>query len=428
MVDRTTPPEIHDFSPVSLSMPPAEVLANGLELSVVNYGEVEVCQIDVYIGGGVLDQHKPFASLFASQMITKGSDIYSAEEVAECMDFYGAAFAASVSDSCVHLSLKTANRNLEEVLKVMFSCITSPLFPQDELEIMKEKFLADAMVSREQVAYLASLRMAELLYGKDNMLAMDLTQEKADAISPDDLRQFHKRFFAPGNCKVILSGSIGEKELSLVRRTFASWQPAEFAKPSGWNVTPEPSMLEYVQKDGALQTAIEVTIDTVPRMHPDYIKLRILATVLGGYFGSRLMKNIREDKGYTYGIHAYHVGRMKEGHLAISTQCGTQYTQAVLDEIKKEMRILREELITDDELDVVRRHMLSDLVKTFDNAFSVASYIGLVKSGLIYPEYYNQQFEQITNVTPEELQRLAQRYLVEEKMRIVLAGDVAEKP
>ena len=224
---------------------------------------------------------------------------------------------------------------------------------------------------------------------------------------------------------VVVSGKISPSELALVRSTFGRWEARPVEERHEIAEHPQPSMFEVVQKDDAVQSSVLISIDAVPRLHPDFIKLRILTTAFGGYYGSRLMQNIREEKGYTYGIQSYMLGRLNQGRIEISTQCGTQYTAAVIEEIKHEMRKLREQPIGDDELNQVRRYMMSDLVKTLDNAFSRAVFIGLIRTGNIYPEYFDRHFAELKTVTAQELQHLAQQYLTDDRLRIVVAGDKA---
>ncbi len=423
MLDRSIAPAVTQFPDITLEVPMSEKLSNGVELKVVNYGETDVCQIDVYVGGGYFEQPKRFLTYFESVLLSCGSSCYTAEEVAEQLDFYGASMATAVADHNIKVSLKTTNKNLPMVLPVFYDCITTPKYLQKELDKRRDKYVADNAVSFERVSLIAASKITEMLYGKNHPLTIEPNASLSHDITVDDLRNFHSECFAPGNCTLVVSGKVNDEELCQIKQCFEKWEPKAYKGKTGWYVNPQEIKTEIVQKDGAIQTAVAVAIDAVSREHDDYIPLRILVTALGGYFGSRLMMNIREDKGYTYGISAYLSGRGESGYIGISTECGAQYTMSVLDEIKKEMARLREELIPADELEVVRSHMLSSLVKYLDNAFSIAEYVELVLCNGVYPEYFNEQVVKIKNITPEKLRDMARKYLLEEKMRIVLAGD-----
>ena len=199
----------------------------------------------------------------------------------------------------------------------------------------------------------------------------------------------------------------------------------QFTPIYDWNAFQVPTIgaLKVVDKPDAVQSAIAIAIPAVPRRHPHYFKLRVLITLLGGYFGSRLMTNIREEKGYTYGISAVLAGREHCSYIGISTECMTQYTWAVIDEIKVEMERLRNQLVTDEELNTVRQYMISDLVKTLDTPFSVASYVSSTITFGVYPSYYKDQVKAIEQVTPADLQEMARIYLREERMLIAVVGN-----
>ena len=182
-------------------------------------------------------------------------------------------------------------------------------------------------------------------------------------------------------------------------------------------------MLQIVDKPQAVQSAIYITLRAVPRRHPDYNRLRVLMMALGGYFGSRLNQNVREQKGYTYGIHAYLAGRRADAFMGINTECATQYTWPLINEVKKEMLRLHTELIPEVELNIVKQHIMSDLAKTFDTPFTMAEYVNSTLLIGTYPEYFNDQVATLEQVTAPELRELAQRYLRPERMRIVIAGD-----
>ena len=426
VLDRTKAPEVHELETVHLDVPRSEMLPNGLELSVVNYGDVDVCQIDVYVKHGVVNEKEPALVQFASRTITMGTEDYGVDQIAEILDFYGASLTSVEGDNYMMMSLKSTNRNLPKVLPVMYDCLTKPTFPPSVLEKVREKFVADVAVAQERVAFMARRRLRELLLGANHPAAVVVNEEVAANITCEKLLDFHKRYFVPGNCIVVVSGSISDAELDLVRSTFGGWEARQHEHSQELPVHPQETMYDVVQKDGALQSAVLIAMDVVPRSHPDYIKLRTLVTALGGYSGCRLMKNIREEKGYTYGIQSYLLGKENEGRIEITTQCGTPYTKAVIEEIKHELKVLREEPIGEDELHQVRSYVMSELVKTLDNAFSRASYIGLIKIGYLYEDYFDKQFDQVKNVTSRELQLLAQKYLTEDRMRIVVAGDASK--
>lgn len=421
--DRTTPPALHDYPDLTFEMPHWQRLANGIHLCVVDHGDVDVCKVDVFVGGGLFEQKKRYVPMLLSYMLAKGTKHYTSDEIAEQMDFYGASLSASVCDHCCKATLRCANGSLEHLMPIFYDMLTAPTFPQNELDKLVDRIVASAAIYAQRVSVMASTRLSQMYYGAESPLANECDAEGARKVTVDDLYDFYNRHFAPGNCRVVVSGRVTEKVLAEVQQWLERWQDRPYAKPELWHRNPENAGLQIIDKANAMQTGVAIAIDAIGRSHPDYITLRILITALGGYFGSRLVSNIREDKGYTYGIQSYLIGRGEDGYIGISTECATQYTQNVLSEIRYEMRRLREELIGADELQMVKNHMLTDLVKTFDTAFAMAGYVESTICYGVAPDYFNEQFKQVKRVTPEQLRDAARRYLVEDNMRIALAGD-----
>ena len=424
MLDRTTPPSLQPYPDIQLTMPSWRRLPNGVQMCVIDHGEVEVNQIDVYFGGGILEQPKRYVAQLLASMIDKGSSKYSAEAIAEQMAFYGVVKGGPVSDHHIKLSLRCTGSNLPKLMPIFFDYITTPQFDAKEFNNIVEQMRANAVVESRRVASLASIRLSQMLYGEQSMMANEPEAKSIGNVGIADLRAFHNARFAPASCRVVLSGKVTPAIAAEVTRWFESWSERPVQPLAPWNCRCTHSRREVINVPQALQSGIAAAIPAIGRQHPDYIGLRILTTAFGGYFGSRLMSNIREDKGYTYGIHAYLAGRKEEGHITIATECAAQHTQDVVDEICLEMQRLREELIPDAELALVRNHMMSNLLKTFDTAFSLADYVGSTITVGVQPDYFNRHYSLLQSITPEQLRTLAQTYLIRDNLRIAIAGPV----
>ena len=422
MLDRTTPPSLQPYPDIQLTMPSWRRLPNGVQMCVIDHGEVEVNQIDVYFGGGILEQPKRYVAQLLASTIDKGSSNFSAEAIAEQMAFYGAVKGGSVSDHHIKLSLRCTGSNLPKLMPIFFDYITTPQFDAKEFNNIVEQTRANAVVASKRVGSLSSILLSQMLYGKQAMMANEIGAKSIGDVTIADLRAFHKAYFASGNCRVVLSGKVTPASAAEVTRWFESWSERPVQPLAPWNCRCTHSRREVINVPQALQSGIAAAIPAIGRQHPDYIGLRILTTAFGGYFGSRLMSNIREDKGYTYGIHAYLAGRKEEGHITIATECAAQHTQDVVDEICLEMQRLREELIPDAELALVRNHMMSNLLKTFDTAFSLADYVGSTITVGVQSDYFNRHYSLLQSITPEQLRTLAQTYLIRDSLRIAIAG------
>ena len=423
-VDRSTPPPISDFGDISLNVPEPITLSNGMKMWIAGNGEEEINKLSIYMMGGAFQESRPMQATACSIAVFNGNKKMNYAEIAEAIDYYGAWRSAQVFDNSTSFSLSSLNENFDMTLPIFIESLRTPTFPDNEFEPLKRQLAVNCAIVREKVKYLANKEIYKLYYGKNHPLATDPTPDDINSLCRDMMQNFHTSFYKAQNCNLVFAGNISDKEIATVETILGEWQPDGEPTPQ---VEPpfEPSaeMFKIVDKPGGVQSAIVMMLKTVPRKHPDYFKLRILTTVLGGYFGSRLMKNIREDKGYTYGISANHSGRAFDGFVGISTECDTRHTWNVINEILNEIKKLKDELIPQEELDTVKRYMLSELAKTLDTPFNIASYIGNMFCYGTYPTYFNEHVQEIRNVTSQQLQDIARRYLDIAKLRTVIACD-----
>ena len=417
-------PAIHNFTDLRLTCPTPVQLPNGMPMWVIGNGEDEVCRLTLIMGGGAMQEPKAMTAYITAANVLQGNRQQTPAEIAEALDYHGAWKASQAHDFCSILSISSLNEHLEKMAELFMNCVTQPSFPADELAVTKQRLASNCATNRQQVKTLANDAMRQLYYGPHHPLARITTPESIESITRDDVMQFHAAHYNSSNCRVIVSGKVTDRELAIVERTVGAWNcPGAVDGEEEPPIEPQAQMLQIVDKPQAVQSAIYITLRAVPRRHPDYNRLRVLMMALGGYFGSRLNQNVREQKGYTYGIHAYLAGRRADAFMGINTECATQYTWPLIDEVKKEMLRLHSELIPDVELNIVKQHIMSDLAKTLDTPFTMAEYVNSTLLIGTYPEYFNDQVATLEQVTAPELRELAQRYLRPERMRIVIADD-----
>lgn len=425
MIDFTKQPEIHDFEKVELNFPAPAELSNGIPVWVVGDGDDEVNRLELYVGGGGFEEAKPFQAYLTALLSLEGNARMSAQQVAEALDYFGAVKSAQPYDHCTMLSLSSLNHNFDSTAGILFDSISSPIFSEEECELYRRRLASNVATARERVDYLANIEMMRLYYGENHPLAAEVTPEGLLGITTDELRRFHQAHYNADNIRIVFSGKVTDREMKVLDATIGAWNVRGMADNSSVEppITPSETMLSVIDKKGALQSAVGITIRAIPRRHPDYFKLRLLVIAFGGYFGSRLNMNIREDKGYTYGIHSFLSGRSNDSYISIMSACATQHTWPLIEEVKKEMQLLRTQLMPDSELTTVKRHMISELVKTLDTPFSIARYVADSFTVGLYPEYFNDQVRAIMACTPADVMEMANKYLLDSKMRIVIAGD-----
>ena len=426
-IDRSTPPPISDISNLSLNVPEPVILSNGMKLWVVGNGEDEINKLSIYMTGGAFQEDCPMQATACSMAVFNGNKNMTYAQIAEAIDFYGAWRSMQVYDNCTAFAISSLNENFERTLPIFIDSLRFPTFPDNEFELNKRQLSVNCATAREKVKYIANKAILRLYYGENHPLATDPTPEHINSLTQKHILDFYNQHYKAQNCNLVIAGKITDREINTLETVMSQWKadspPTPISEPPA---SPSSEMLKIVNKSGAVQSAIFMMLKTVPRGHKDYFKLRILTTLLGGYFGSRLMANIREDKGYTYGINAILSGRAFDGYIGISTECDTQHTWNVINETKKEMSRLRNELIPDKELQIVKRHMLSEMAKTLDTPFNIGSYIGNMFCYGLYPTYFNEHVDEIINVTSEQLLVTAQKYLDISKLRIVIACDISK--
>lgn len=427
MVDRSIRPKISTFDNLEITFPKEIKLNNGITCWIVDGGEDEMVRTYIYFGGGSMMESKPAQSLLTALMLLEGHQGTTSAQVAEQFDYYGARKSADSYDFNTEVVLTSLNANFNHTIQLLFNCIKEPLFPQEEFDVLKRRLIGNIQILDQRVKYIASSEMKRLYYGPNHPLGHKITVDDINSLTRDDLVAFHKTYYNPSNCKVVIAGRVNDAILKLINETIGNWHSDHDLCPKPqWHTSPSSEMYKIVNKPGAMQSGIRMRIQAIDREHPDYIPLRILIMAFGGYFGSRLMSNIREDKGYTYGIHASLLGTHYDGCIDISTECATCHTVNVIKEVKAEMKRLRDELIPLDELETVKQHMYSALAKTHDTPYNIAGYVSSTILFGVYPQYHNDHLKCLDTITPQQLKEIACKYLVEDKLRIVIAGDQSE--
>ncbi|MCF0204784.1 MAG: insulinase family protein [Muribaculaceae bacterium] len=425
MTNRSIAPEIFPIEDVTIPQPERITLRNGAHMLVIRGGEGIVCQFTIFITGGVFEQTKPLQARLTAMMLQRGSQAFAAQELAEALDQQGAFCSATVHDHHTEVRLTCLCANLRHVLSIVTDFIAHPTFPESELATLKTQMAAAYAQMRQQPRYHAQIALQQNLYGENHPLVGRIDDSDIENLCSDDLARFHSSFYYPQNCVISLAGNVGEREKNIVDEVFGAWQrPGTPQPPTPWHRQLSPTLRGMAQIDGAVQSSVQIAIDSVPRPHPDYIKLRIATTALGGYFGSRLMSNIREEKGYTYGISAMLLGRQDESHVLIASECDTEYTQPLIQEVIAEVERMSSVPLSDDELWAVKQELMSDALKIVDNPFSIASYL---KSTILYGvenDYFAKQVEEVKNISAQAIIDISRQYLRSENLRIFVAGNV----
>ena len=423
-MDRTIQPEIQPLKNFHIQTPVRTTLPNGIPLTVINAGEQEVVRMDVLFSGGRWQQSQKLQALFTNRMLREGTTKYTAATIAEKLDYYGSWLELSSSSEYAYITVYSLNKYLVKTLEVVESMIKEPLFPQKELQTILDTNIQQYLVNTSKVDFLAHRSLLKSLYGEQHPCGKIVMEEDYHTITPEVLREFYERYYHSGSCSIFLSGKVTDDIISRVTDIFGiPFGQYQLQMPkSSFPFAAIPEKRIFTEREDAMQSAVKMGCTTITREHPDYPKLRVLMTLFGGYFGSRLMSNIREDKGYTYGISAGVVFYPDSGLLIVSTETDNEYVEPLIQEVYHEIDRLHQDPVSAEELRMVRNYMLGEMCRSYESPFSLSdAWIFIATSGL-KDDYFARSLQAVNEITPAEIQDLAQRYLCKETLKEVIAG------
>ncbi|MBC8052484.1 MAG: insulinase family protein [Sphingobacteriaceae bacterium] len=422
MVDRTIAPAFRAVEQIQLIQARSHVLDNDIKLYVINGGDQELIRIELIFKNVNWNSAKPLQAYAVNSMLVEGTSQLSAREIAERIDYYGAFLQMDYNYDYSTVTLFTLTKHLEATLPVIKAIVTDSVFAENELATFKTNQNQKLLVSLEKNDYQGRRLFNHALFG-DTIYGYKADSIDYDKLGRAQLLEYFKAAYQPSNCTIIASGKITDESIKLLNSFFGNdWDNGSEILPNQFLFTAEKAAEHYIERPDALQSAIRLGRVTVNRAHADFPGLQVLNTVLGGYFSSRLMSNIREDKGYTYGIGSAAVSLQNAGYFVIGSEVGAQVCAAAITEIEKEIRILQTELIPEDELALVRNYMMGSLLGSLENALSHGDkFKNIFFSGLTY-EYYNQYINIVRTITAEELRQLAVKYLDLSDLQKVIVG------
>ena len=423
-MDRTIQPEIQPLKNFHIQTPVRTTLPNGIPLTVINAGEQEVVRMDVLFSGGRWQQSQKLQALFTNRMLREGTTKYTAATIAEKLDYYGSWLELSSSSEYAYITVYSLNKYLAKTLEVVESMIKEPLFPQKELQTILDTNIQQYLVNTSKVDFLAHRSLLKSLYGEQHPCGKIVMEEDYHTITPEVLREFYEQHYHSGNCSIFLSGKVTDDIISRVTDIFGiPFGQYQLQMPKlSFPFAAIPEKRIFTEREDAMQSAVKMGCTTITREHPDYPKLRVLMTLFGGYFGSRLMSNIREDKGYTYGISAGVVFYPDSGLLIVSTETDNEYVEPLIQEVYHEIDRLHLDPVSAEELRIVRNYMLGEMCRSYESPFSLSdAWIFIATSGL-KDDYFARSLQAVNEITPAEIQDLAQRYLCKETLKEVIAG------
>jgi predicted Zn-dependent peptidase len=417
----STPPGLQSIDAVELPSVEKRSLSNGVPVYCIHADEQDVIRLEAIFEAGRSFENKAGQANSMARLLSSGTEQRSAAQIHQELERYGAHFKVNAGFDYLHVNFHLLNRLLDQVLPVFQDVFNNASFPQSELDIFVRNAKQKLLIQQENNDYLADVGLREALYGAAHPYGYRLSAEVYDAITSEDLKQHQNNLHTDG-LRLIVAGNVRDEAMNFLEALFGSMPSGNSAQTEQNLKAFDNSEKLHVVKAGSVQSALRIAKPIMRKQDPDFPSFLVLNTLLGGFFGSRLMSNIREDKGYTYGIYSG-MGHMNQAsHLYISSEVGIDVCEAALKEIYFELEKLQHEVVSEEELGLVRNYMLGSMMGSVDGPFRTADTVrGLLMAGL--PETHIAELSHtIRDVSALKLQELAQQYLAPDSFLELVVG------
>ncbi|MDE3124653.1 MAG: insulinase family protein [Bacteroidota bacterium] len=415
MINRTQQPAITDPIHLHLHLPPAQhfTLDNGVSVYAVQAGAQEVVQLECVFEAGNWYEQKNIQAATTNFLLKNGTKHKTAFQLNEHFEMYGAYLNRGCYHERASLSVHSLTKYLPQLLPALSEILSESIFPESELHIYKQNQQQRLSVNLKKADFIANRLIDAYVFGEQHPYGKYSRAADYEALNRDDLLQFYEQYYVKGHCTIFIAGQLPADIETLLNRFFGQLplNGTALAKPE-YRITPATQKKYAISNDAnGVQAAIRLATAFPNRHHPDFLKSQLLNALFGGYFGSRLMSNIREDKGYTYGIHSFIQPHQQQSAWMVTTEAGRDVSRATIEETYKEMLALQKEPVSAEELSLIKNFMIGSLLGDVDGPFHIIERWKSYILNNMPPDYFYTSIQTIKDTTGEELQILAQKYL-----------------
>ncbi|MDD3876786.1 MAG: pitrilysin family protein [Bacteroidales bacterium] len=421
-MDRRIQPQIKELNLNHINKPESLKLF-GIVPTYLFRNDSNVINFRFIFNVGSFTQDFPLQCVFTSKMLSEGTQSYSSTHIAETFDYYGVKYYSETTNDSSSIVLIANKKHLSKIFPVFAEVLLKPIFPENELKTALNISYRHFLLELEKVTTLAKQKFDSVVFGESNYYGYSLKNEDFTKLKSYHLSTFHKQFITAANCKLVITGNMSDADLISFEKSLTGFNYGNDAFfHTKQNFKSSKGMKHYVPKTNALQSAIEMGRLCPKRGEEDDMGFRVLNTALGGYFGSRLMANIRENKGYTYGIYSVIFSMRHAAYFSIKTQVGKDVCKPAIKEIYNELQKLQNEKIKKNELELVKNYLLGSILRSIDGHVNLAN---LFASLIVYDidlSYIERYINEIRNIDNEKLLCLAQKYFPTEHLFEIVAG------
>lgn len=381
-----------------------------------------LCFFELVFRNGRWTEHKKLAARLAANLIMEGTEQFTSEEVADKIDFYGAHFSVHADLDFTTVSLSCLQKHFIELVSFISELVLNPAYRDTDLQKAKVFLKSQLQHQLSEPDYVSYREFTSLIYGTDTVYGYNTTLERIEAIQTVDLRRYQSENYCSDFLTAFYCGSNEGIYQNCIQEILEKFPKASKVIETK-HVLPHPIPKKlHIPIHHSSQTSLKIGIRTFARQHPDFFGLYLLNTVLGDYFGSRLMKNIREDKGFTYDIHSNLDAQKHDGCFYISAELNPDQLDTSIALIKTELNELRQNLIPDSELEMVRNYLCGNMLRLMDGPFQTIVFLKILISEYGSADAFYLLKSEILTTNSEKLRELAGKYLDPDKMILVTAG------
>jgi len=425
MLNRTIAPDFKEIKGINLVEPERLVYSNGLKAFIFQATELDLIKLEFTFDNILLKEQLAILNPVLSSMLKEGTKTLTSKEIADTVDFYGAYLMPEYSFDQSSLTVYTMHKYIDKVLPILADILQNSNIPQSELDTNIRNNKQSLQISLQKNDVIARRNFYKEVF-QGTRYGVLPTEEIYDSISRDAILALYRRQIQPSNCNLFVAGNVDDKIKNLISTFFGQeWEnKEEFYKPASIEFGSYTTELYIEEKPDALQSAVRLGGLTINRRDADFPALQFVNTLFGGFFGSRLMRNIREEKGYTYSIGSY-IGNLRHtGFITIASEVGVDVTKQTLAEIQKEFEILRQEKTSEDEIGLVRNYMQGMLLGSLESIFSHVDKFKAVYFSGLDTDYYSYYSDVIKNMDASKVQDIAIRYFDYDKLFKVVVGKI----
>ncbi len=417
-VDRIVAPIIKDAIDFDIQLKPYQKFAldNGVEVYAFEGGSQEVLLVDMVFDAGNTYEEKNWVAAATNFLLKNGTSAKSSFEITDAFEFYGAHLNRTCTNETATVTLHCLTKHFEEVIPLMGEIVAAATFPEKEISILKQNQIQRLLLNLKKGDFIANRLIDEYLFGFEHPYGKYSVEQDYKNINREDLITFYDKYYKQGKCVIFIAGKFPSNIEVLLNKHIGqlALNKKEIKEQIHPIVSATQKKYSIVNDAASVQGSIRLARPFPNRHHPDFPAAQVLNNIFGGFFGSRLMSNIREDKGYTYGIHSYLQNYKHAGAWMVSTDAGKDVCKATIEEVYKEMKKLRETLVEPEELKLVKNYMLGALLGDLDGPFQIISRWKSYLLNDLTADYFYNTIQVVREVQPEHILALANTYLKEE--------------